>query len=470
MLYFYFEGGVFSMTIMLARFQSRHAKSFFFVCTCVLSLSALLLVLGSSSETALAAPATQQDGGGHFSLQARIGFRSGDDWEPSITSDRFGHLYELNKHYNVQGGQTCRGCDLHLLVQRSDDGGRTWSAPRPIAPIYVKGGQYDPQIVVDPVDGRTVWASFLQNANSLIAVVKSTDFGVTWSAPMIVSNRPPGLDKDELAVRGKRIIVAYDDNLNTWASISLDGGISWTTREVFPTSDQFSLSLSAGAVIDSRGNFYISWDSFDRAHSNNGDGPSTVWVSKSSDNGKHWTRTVIDVSGAPPPCDNCGFSYLGSQMAIRIGSDDRIYLLWNGTVDHTDFAPQRIFFSTSTDHGNSYSPRVGVSDAPSGVEHCFPAITVGRKAGDMRIGWMDTRTGQWNVFYRTSLDGGKHLTPTVRISSFVPGYPYLTQAGFASPYGDYWQMTVDEDNNTHMAFGEAPNYQGPGNIWVSNSN
>ena len=83
---------------------------------------------------------------------------------------------------------------------------------------------------------------------------------------------------------------------------------------------------------------------------------------------------------------------------------------------------------------------------------------------------MDTRTGQWNVFYRTSLDGGKHLTPTVRISSFVPGFSYLTQAGFASPYGDYWQMTVDEDNNTQMAFGEAPNYQGPGNIWVSNSN
>lgn len=284
---------------------------------------------------------------------------------------------------------------------------------------------------------------------------------------MIVTNRPPGLDKDELAVRGNRIIVAYDDNFNTWASISLDGGKSWTTREVFPTSKQFSLSLSAGAVIDSQGNFFISWDGFDRAHRKLGDGPSTVWVSRSSDDGRNWTRTVIDVSGAPPPCNNCGFSYLGSQLAIRIGSDDTIYLLWNGTVDHTDFAPQRIFFSLSTNHGITYSPRVDVSDAPHGVEHCFPAITVGRNAGDLRIGWMDMRTGQWNVFYRTSLDGGIHLSPTVRISSFVPGFPYLTQAGFASPYGDYWQMTVDKDNNTQMAFGEAPSYQGPGNIWVS---
>jgi hypothetical protein len=455
------------MKTLLARSYPPHPKRFFLLCTFLLSLSALLLVLASCGETAFAAPAAQQNNGNQFSAQARVGFQSGDDWEPSITSDRYGHIYELNKHYDVQGGQTCQGCDLHLLVQRSDDQGRTWSAPLPIAPIFVKGGQYDPQIVVDPVNGRTVWASFLQNAKSLIVVVKSTDFGVTWSAPMIVTNRPPGLDKDELAVRGNRIIVAYDDNFNTWASISLDGGKSWTTHEVFPTTKKFSLSLSAGSAIDSQGNFFVSWDSFDKAHRKLGDGPSTVWVSKSSDNGNHWTRTVIDVSGAPPPCSNCGFSYLGSQMALHIGSDDAIYLLWNGTVDQTDFAPQRIFFSRSTDHGQTYSPRVDVSDAPNGIEHCFPAITNGQKAGDVRIGWMDTRTGQWNVFYRTSLDGGTHLSSTVRISSFVPGYPYLTQAGFSLPYGDYWQMSVDKDNNTQMAFGEGPSYLGPGNIWVA---
>lgn len=455
------------MKTILARSHFPIPNRPFLVFAQLFALSALVLALSSWSSTVFAAPALQKIYSQHFSVQARIGFRAGDDWEPSITSDRFGHIYELNKHYDVKGGRTCQGCALHLLVQRSDDAGHTWSTPRLIAPIFVKGGQYDPQIVVDPVDGRTVWATFLQNSRSLIVAVKSTDFGESWSAPMIVTNRPPGLDKDELAVRGNRIIVAYDDNFNTWASISLDGGKSWTTREVFPTSSQFSLSLSAGAVIDSQGNFYISWDSFDKAHRKFGDGPSTMWVTKSSDNGLHWVRSVIDTSGAPPPCNNCGFSYLGSQMAIRIGSDDTIYLLWNGTAGKTNFAPQRIFFSRSTDHGKSYSPRVDISDAPSGIEHCFPALAVGQKAGDVRLGWMDMRTGAWNVFYRSSFDAGSHLFSTVRISSFVPGYPYLTQKGFSSPYGDYWQMTVDKDNTTQMAFGESPNYQGPGNIWIS---
>ena len=284
---------------------------------------------------------------------------------------------------------------------------------------------------------------------------------------MIVTTLPPGLDKDELAVRGNRIVVAYDDNRNTWTSISTDGGKSWVTREVFPTSSTFSLTLSAGVAIDSRGTIFISWDSFDQAHRKNGDGPATVWVASSSDNGKHWTRTVIDTSGATPPCANCGFAYLSAQMALRIGSDDTIYLLWNSTVDLTNFVPERIYFSRSTDHGQSYSPRADISSAPSGVEHCFPAIAVGSVPGDVRIGWMDQRTGAWNVFYRNSLDGGRHFSPTVRISSFVPGYPYIIPAGFDSPYGDYFSMAVDKYNNTQMAFGEGPSYQGPGNIWVS---
>ncbi len=430
----------------------------------------MLLFTGAGGVVFAKSISTNAGSGLQFTQQARIGFQSGDDWEPSIAADRYGHIYTLYKHYDVPGGGTCFACDLHLLLQRSDDGGNTWSAPRSLTPtLSVNGGQYDPQIMVDPVDGRTVWASFLQNSNSLIAVMKSTDFGQTWGAPMLVSTLPPGLDKDELAVRGNEIVVAYDDNLNTWATVSRDGGKTWTTREVFPTSDRFSISLSAGAAIDSHGNIFISWDSFDKAHSNLGNGPATVWVSKSTDFGKTWKRTVINVSGAPPNCNNCGYAFLSSQMALRIGGDDTVYLLWNSTVDLTNFAPERIFFARSTNDGNSYSTRVDISNAPRGIEHCFPAIAVGQQAGDVRIGWMDKRTGRWNLFFRESTDGGENFSRTAQISSFVPGYPYLHPNGYGSPYGDYFSMVVDQHNQTQMVFGEAPNYQGPGNQWVSHS-
>ena len=111
---------------------------------------------------------------------------------------------------------------------------------------------------------------------------------------------------------------------------------------------------------------------------------------------------------------------------MRVGSDDTIYLLWKSNVDGINNTPERIFFSRSANYGRTYSLPVDISDALFGVEHCFPAIAVGRSAGDVRIGWMDTRTGAWNVFFRKSQDGGIHFSNTVRISGFVPGYPYLT--------------------------------------------
>ncbi|MGZ6368336.1 MAG: sialidase family protein, partial [Ktedonobacteraceae bacterium] len=339
-----------------------------------------------------------------------------------------------------------------------------------IAPGPVKGGQYDSQIVVDPIDGRTIWASFLQYSKSVIAVVKSTDFGLTWSPIQIVSTQPPGLDKDELAVRGNTVVVAYDDNFNTFASVTLDGGKHWQSHLVFPKTQMLNLTLSAGAAIDSRGNMYISWDSFDKAHRTVGQGPVTLWVSKSSDNGQTWTRTIIGVSAAAAPiCNPCGFDYLSSQMALRVGSDDTIYLLWNSNVAGINNTPERIFFSRSTNYGRSYSLPADISDAPFGVEHCFPSIAVGRSAGDVRIGWMDTRSGAWNVFFRESQDGGLHFSNSVQISSFVPGYPYLTPSGFALPYGDYFSMAVDVNNKTQIAWGEGPSYAGPGNQWVSHN-
>ena len=114
-----------------------------------------------------------------FTTQTRLGFPAGDDWEPALAGDRYGNVYVLYKHYDVAGQTSCSSCTLHVLLQVSSDRGQTWSFPRPIDPEPVVGGQYDSQIAVDPVDGKTVWASFLQNSKSSIVVMKSTDFGQT---------------------------------------------------------------------------------------------------------------------------------------------------------------------------------------------------------------------------------------------------------------------------------------------------
>jgi hypothetical protein len=402
-----------------------------------------------------------------FTIQSRLGFPAGDDWEPAIAADRYGHVYVLYKHYDVAGQTSCPSCALHVLLQISSDRGQTWSAPRPIDPEAVVGGQYDSQIVVDPVDGKTVWASFLQNNKSSIAVMKSTDFGQMWSGPTIVENLQRATDKDELAVRGSTIAVAYNAVQKIYASVSHDGGQTWTMHLINNGSTQQGWSLGGGAGIDSQGNIYFTWAGY--TQNGQAKGPVNLFVTESRDGGQTWLLTPIGVSGAPYPCSNCGFAFLGAQMTMAIGSDDSVYLLYNSTVDQTNYAAERIYFVKSTDHGTSYSARQDVSLALQGIEHSFPAIITGARSGDVRIAWTDTRSGSWNLFYRSSSDGGSSWSSETQVSGYVPGYSYITPAGFGLPYGDYFQMAIDDSGSTQIAWGEAGSYAGPGNIWTAHN-
>ncbi|MFL5706980.1 MAG: sialidase family protein, partial [Ktedonobacteraceae bacterium] len=194
-----------------------------------------------------------------------------------------------------------------------------------------------------------------------------------------------------------------------------------------------------------------------------------LFVTESRDGGQTWTITNLATSGSPYPCSNCGFAFLGAAISMTVGSDDRVYILYNSTVDQTNTAPERIFFVTSSDHGASYSARQDISSAPQGIEHSFPAITSGTGSGDVRIGWMDTRTGSWNVFYRASTNGGSSWSGETQISTYVPGYSYLTPNGFGLPYGDYFQMSVDDHGSSQIAWGESASYAGPGNIWTAHN-
>ena len=114
--------------------------------------------------------------------------------------------------------------------------------------------------------------------------------------------------------------------------------------------------------------------------------------------------------------------------------------------------------------------KVDISEAPYGVEHCFPAITAGA-AGDVRIAWMDTRKvdGQnhsvWNTFYRASTNGGATWSAESQLSGPVRGYDYILPTGFLFPFGNLFSMAIDNLGATHVVWGEGRNYRTPGSIW-----
>ena len=145
-------------------------------------------------------------------------------------------------------------------------------------------------------------------------------------------------------------------------------------------------SLLGAATVDPAGNAYLAWASYSKA--GGARGAVNLYIAKSADAGKAWSATLLDISAAAPGCkdEDCGEAFLGAQVALTSDADGTLYALWS--AGSAALGPQRIYFSSSTNAGENWLPRVSVSSAAPGVEHAFPAIVAGN-SGDVRIAWME---------------------------------------------------------------------------------
>jgi len=420
---------------------------------CACAFSFVLLVSLTAARAAFAA-------GPGFARQTRVGYTSGDQWEPAIAADGYGHVYILYPQYVTVPG--CASCPLpKMILVVSNDNGASWEVPRRIAPSI--SGQFDAQIVVDPADHKTVYAAWLQNNKSDTVVAKSVDFGKSWLV-VIADSTNAGTDKPILIAHGANVYVGFNHAQKVWVASSHDGGITFSSSNVNPNG-KLGWSLAGGGTIDPEGNVYFAWAGY--TQNGGAKGPVNLYISQSSDRGATWSSTLLDISGAPPDCSayECGWAFLGAQITMTSDAAGTLYALWN--AGSTNKGPERIYFASSTSGGAIWSPRVDVSKASSGVEHAFPAVTAG-SAGDVRIAWMDARNSPlWNVYYRSSTNGGATWSGESKLSSYVAGYSYIQPNGFSFPFGDYFEMDIDSRGNTQVVWGEGLNYNTPGSIWYT---
>jgi hypothetical protein len=349
-----------------------------------------------------------------------------------------------------------------MILQISADGGTTWGSPRLIHPAGSTTGQWDAQITVDPADGRTVYAAWLQDGKSDIAVARSDDFGATWSVA-IADATNAGTDKPILVVRGPHVYVGYNHSQTVWISSSHDGGRTFTSTTV--TKNGLGWSLAGGGAVDPDGRVFFGWSGY--TQNGGAKGPVFLYISASSDGGSTWSTQTLDTSGAPPDCAEflCGWAYLGAQITMAGDAGGTLYALWNSGTEA--FGSERIFFARSADHGATWSTKVDMSAAPAGAAHAFPAIAAGA-AGDVRIAWMDARGGAlWNTYYRSSKNAGATWSTESDLSTDVVGFSYIEPGGFRFPFGDYFELAIDGAGTTHAVWGEAMNYDSPGSIWYT---
>jgi len=419
-----------------------------------------------TAQAALAVPA-------NFTPQRRVGYLTGDQWEPALAADGRGHIYILFPQYGaVSDCPACTAPTIALMV--SNDNGVSWAAPRSL--LVSSTGQFDPQIVVDPVDHQTLYASWLQNNKRDVMVARSQDFGRSWYFSVAERSRNNNnnntneeADKPVLAVHGADVYVGFNHEQNFLVAASHDYAQTFASVAVNPGAEP-GWSLAGGAAVDATGDVYFSWTAYSRRALSTR--PVSIYVSRSADAGRSWNTVLLDVSGAPPDCaaEGCEPGYLGAQIALASDAAGTLYALWNAGA--ANGGPERIYFSSSTSGGASWSAKADVSLADASAEHCFPAITAG-VAGDVRIAWMDARNltlqnqPLWNVFQRSSSNGGATWSPENQLSGPVRGYDYILREGFRFPFGDYFSIAIDNLGTTHVVWGAGRNYKSPGSIWYT---
>ena len=387
-----------------------------------------------------------------------------NDWEPAIAVDRAtGYVYQLTTRYD--GPEPCKRCaGPYIIFRRSIDGGATWEADQFLTPF--RKSHNDPQIEVSS-DG-TIYVAWLNDYVPGVKFIKSTDRGMTWTAPISITTKsvkPNWSDKPILAISadGRDVYIAFNAS-DSYVVTSHDYGATFS--QPARTSNDKRYWFHTGGIVAPDGSAYFAVTDYSLDYT----GDAHINVLKSSDGGLTWSTKRVDTSKEAPRCDwspGCYLGFFGPSAVLSIDSAGTIMLAYNSS--DTSEAPQRMWVRTSND-GVNWGDRIEISNGSKTVDNAFPALAAGLTPGDFRIAWQDDRNGSttvWNTWYRRTANSGISWSEAVRVSDQSAGAPYKTDAGYAFPYGDYFEIAVDGDGLTHLIWGEAASYSGSGGTWYT---
>ena len=234
-----------------------------------------------------------------------------------------------------------------LNVQRSMDGGRSWSDP-----VLVPGANAadNPTILADPYHAARVYVAYRNDPffltpdpnDTAFYVARSDDQGETWTPATVVARPPDGgkIVHPTMSVLEDGMLVATYGVIDPAASVwtiesqrSGDGGLTWSPPTLVRTNEPQAEPSACGIAFDRR-NFPsqqavvagrdIAIVSADAAASNAGHGAIVLSVSR--DDGATWSNRTVVTSDA-----------MITQATVAADRQGRLGLLWDEVdVAHAD--------------------------------------------------------------------------------------------------------------------------------------
>ncbi len=339
---------------------------------------------------------------------------------------------------------------------RSSDGGKTWKDGHIDSMPSELPNQSDPVVTFDAA-GTAYLTVIGYNQNDLsvggIFVARSTDTGVTWQKPVLVSANGDGVfnDKEWVAIDRTTNASTRGTIYVTWTlfteegprreradivvSRSTDGGRTFSAhRSVSPV--EHTTNQGSYPVVGPRGELFVLY------YRDLGTA-SALYVAKSTDRGLTFPQVVkaADVITPPNPLPGSEFRIFVLPSLAVDPSNGTLYATWNDyAAGNTD-----VKVVSSTDGGTTWGAARRVNRDTSTANQFFPAATVGAN-GALHLLWLDTRDDASNQkyapYYGRSIDAGQTLSAEFRLSQEVSD----ANIGFEGTLlGDYLALDISSD-------------------------
>ncbi len=236
--------------------------------------------------------------------------------DPWLAFAANGDLYSVG--LNHQGGQA-EG-PTRVLVNKSLDGGRTWSDPVVVGEADPPFVEDKPSITADPADACRVyvgWARFddlsstISGSEGEVVFSRTTDCGQTWSEPQFLfRDKPVGLAFQTLVSPDGTVLAFFKQTQSLLAAPrslylmrSVDGGEAWpdepalvaTARQAIPHAPDGGGPVRGGtnmfdvAVDRTTGHLVAVWE---EVFSDDILGEPKVAFTQSVDGGQTWSEPV----------------------------------------------------------------------------------------------------------------------------------------------------------------------------------
>jgi PKD repeat protein len=375
--------------------------------------------------------------------------------EPSIdvNPSNPNHIVASSNDYRLRINPPPAG-DVRAGYYVSFDRGNTWPGDGviDISSIPNTFAAGDPAIAIHDMNnvyfGYIAFNRDTDNAGG-VAVSKSTDGGLTWQPPVVVSWNSNSIfnDKDYIAVDATGSL--YDGNVYvTWTrfydtpivfSRSTDGGASFSAPLVI--SDPGSSNQGSIPVVGPNGVLYVAWYNYDQ---------DSIRINKSTNGGASFgtPNLVAYIDSIPYNLPGAGFRDNSFPTMAVDQNNGYVYVAWS---NYTIYNDADILFTRSTDGGTTWSAPLRVNDDPvdNDAHQFFPWIDVAPN-GKVYIGWFDSRLDPtplfepllYDEYVAVSTDNGLTFSPNQRISEVTAD----SSVGFSPPFiGDYSGLAATND-------------------------